>query len=73
MPPSAIKILVVDDDESQSTLISKFLTKHGYSVLTAVSPVEAMPLQHSDDIKLVITGAATVCTPTFQKRLTSLR
>jgi CheY-like chemotaxis protein len=55
VPPSAIKILVVDDDESQSALIARFLGKHGYSVLTAVSPVEAMPLLHSDDIKLVIT------------------
>ncbi len=55
MPPAAIKILVVDDDESQSILIAKFLTKHGYSVLTALSPVEAMPLLHTDDIKLVIT------------------
>lgn len=55
MPPSAIKILVVDDDAAQSALIAKFLTKHGYSVLTALSPVEAMPILHSDDIKLVIT------------------
>ena len=55
MPPSAIKILVVDDDASQATLIAKFLTKHGYSVLTALSPVEAMPMLHTDDIKLVIT------------------
>ena len=54
-PPSAIKILVVDDDASQSTLIAKVLTKHGYAVLTAPSPVEAMPMLHSDDIKLVIT------------------
>ena len=55
MTPSAIKILVVDDDASQATLIAKFLTKHGYSVLTALSPVEAMPMLHTDDIKLVIT------------------
>ena len=51
----AIKILVVDDDAAQSTLIGRFLSKHGYFVLTAPSPVEAMQLLHSDDIKLVIT------------------
>ena len=54
-PPNAIKILVVDDDAAQTTLIARFLSKHGYSVLTASSPIEAMPLLHSEDIKLVIT------------------
>ena len=48
-------MLVVDDDDSQSFLVARFLTKHGYTVLTAPSPVEAMPILHSDDIKLVIT------------------
>ena len=54
-PQSAIKILVVDDDASQTTLIAKFLGKHGYEVITAGSPIEAMPLLLADDIKLVIT------------------
>jgi two-component system, chemotaxis family, chemotaxis protein CheY len=51
----AIKILVVDDDLEQSALIGKFLAKHGYTVMTAPSPVEAMQLLHTADIKLVIT------------------
>ncbi len=54
-PGTAIKILVVDDDLAQSALIARFLTKHGYSVLTAPSPIEAMQMLHTDDIKLVIT------------------
>ena len=54
-PGPAIKILVVDDDVAQSTLIAKFLSKHGYYVLTAPSPIEAMQMLHTDDIKLVIT------------------
>lgn len=56
MPPGPpIKILVVDDDLAQAVLIQKFLTKHGYQVLTAPNPIEAMQMLHTDDIKLVIT------------------
>ena len=55
LPGAPIKILVVDDDTAQSALIAKFLTKHNYLVLTAPSPIEAMQLLHTDEVKLVIT------------------
>ena len=50
-----VKILVVDDDAAQARMISIFLGKHGYQVVTAPDPVEAMTILMGTDVKLVIT------------------
>jgi|GEM_PF-1049805 len=51
---SAAKILVVDDDAAQALLISSYLAKHGYTVVTAFDPVEGMKRLLADDFQLVI-------------------
>ncbi len=53
--PGPVQILVVDDDETQATMIARFLRKHGYEIFTAGSPPEAMPILQSRQIRLVIT------------------
>ncbi len=55
MTPPTITILVVDDDPTQLQMLQTFLGKHGYRVLTAPSPIEAMEILYREDIKLVIT------------------
>jgi len=52
---STAKILVVDDDKSQALLISSYLTKHGYEVVTVLDPIEGMRRLLTDEFKLVIT------------------
>lgn len=56
-PPGAPKqILVVDDDPSQTQLLQRFLSKHGYEVVTAPNAVEALELvRRLTELKLVIT------------------
>ena len=51
----AAKILVVDDDQTQALLVSSYLTKHGYAVVTAFDPVEGMKQLLANDFELVIT------------------
>ncbi|NMH29652.1 sigma-54-dependent transcriptional regulator [Flavobacterium silvaticum] len=51
MPP---KVLVIDDDVSFCLLLKTFLAKNGYSVSTAFSGQEALPMLH-DDWAAVIT------------------
>jgi two-component system chemotaxis response regulator CheY len=50
-----VSILVVDDDEAQVNLISAFLRRNGYRVLTAPNPVKALELLQTDTVKLIIT------------------
>ncbi len=50
-----IKILVVDDDLELTTLIAKFLTKHGFAVLTAPDAIQAKALLLRERVRLVIT------------------
>jgi two-component system, chemotaxis family, chemotaxis protein CheY len=55
-PRPVIKVLVVDDDEATINLLSTFLRRNGYRVLSAGNPVRGLEmLQTADDIKLVIT------------------
>lgn len=55
MEPTQVTILVVDDDSAQSKMLSAFLTKHRYRVLTAADPVEAMQVLMRSEVQLVIT------------------
>lgn len=45
-------ILVVDDDRTMQTLISAFLTRHGYDVLTAADAIETLRVlsNHTPDL-----------------------
>ena len=50
-------ILVVEDEELVRTIIQETLTEHGYNVLSAASPAEALALsrRHLDRIDLLLT------------------
>ncbi len=41
LPDDAPHLLVVDDDNRIRTLLSRFLSEHGYRVTTAASALEA--------------------------------
>ncbi|MBE2272160.1 MAG: response regulator [Anaerolinea sp.] len=47
-------ILVVDDDRTMQTLISAFLSRHGYEVLTAVDAIETLRVLSSHTPELII-------------------
>src|ERR1700712_3329165 len=48
------RILIVDDDDGIRTLISEFLSKHGYLTTTASNPVEMRALLAQDRYDLVV-------------------
>jgi len=52
---SNARILVVDDDRAQALLISNYLTKQGYTVVTAFDPMDGMKQLLANDFQLVIT------------------
>jgi PleD family two-component response regulator len=52
---STARILVVDDDHAQALLVSNYLTKHGYTVVTAFDPVDGMKQLLANEFQLVIT------------------
>jgi CheY-like chemotaxis protein len=56
LQPPGPRILVVDDDDAQTSLIKRFLDRHGYQVTCSNSPLKALELlQEQVDFKLVIT------------------
>ncbi len=46
-------ILIVDDEKSLADLASNILKSHGYSVLTAYSPIEAIDILNREKVDLV--------------------
>jgi two-component system, cell cycle sensor histidine kinase and response regulator CckA len=57
LPPGSGTILVVEDDETIRQLLAHMLKAHGYTVLEASGPGQALPLGEHDDgpIDLLIT------------------
>lgn len=51
----APSVLVVDDDEATLTMISIFLRRNGYRVISATNPLKALELLQSEKVSLVIT------------------
>ncbi len=49
------RILIVDDDPSLCLLLSRFLSKHGFEVITASSIEDATALADANDLSLLIT------------------
>ena len=47
-------LLVVDDDREIRTLISHFLTKHGYRVSSAANGAEMMQVLNTSRIDLIV-------------------
>ncbi|HOJ27576.1 MAG TPA: response regulator [Spirochaetota bacterium] len=54
-PKSSIAVLVVDDEESIRTILSRYLALKGYTVLTAPDGNQAMEILHSQPVDLVLT------------------
>ncbi len=52
---SSIAVLVVDDEESIRTILSRYLSLKGYMVLTAPDGKQAMEILHSQHVDLVLT------------------
>ena len=54
LPPGAelagLRVLVVDDDPDQLTLIAFFLAQAGATVIEATNAVDALPLAHAVDV-----------------------
>ena len=48
-------ILVVDDEKNYLLVLSAVLEEEGYEVLTTVSGLEALEIQKSSDLDLVLT------------------
>jgi two-component system, cell cycle response regulator len=48
------KILLVEDNQSQATLISAFLTRNGYEVVTADSGMSAIRIAKSEKVDIVL-------------------
>jgi CheY-like chemotaxis protein len=54
-PSQAPSVLVVDDDEATLTMISIFLRRNGYRVISATNPLKALELLQTEKVALVIT------------------
>ncbi|MEW6525543.1 MAG: HD domain-containing phosphohydrolase [Spirochaetota bacterium] len=54
-PKSSIAVLVVDDEESIRTILSRYLSLKGYTVLTAPDGNLAIEILHSQPVDLVLT------------------
>src|SRR5208283_4017530 len=48
------KILVVDDEESMCTVVTRFLAMSGYDCQSTTDPVQALSILEPDDFDLVI-------------------
>jgi DNA-binding NarL/FixJ family response regulator len=48
------KILIVDDDATLRTALSRYLSKRGYAVLDAASAIEALALFEADPADLIV-------------------
>jgi len=49
-----MKILIIDDEKAQVELLSGFLKKQGFSVITTTSPVEAIDIVKKNHVNLVV-------------------
>ncbi len=54
----SLRVLVVDDDPSALTLLSRYLTDAGHSVVTAANGAEALRVLLAEDVPIVITDWA---------------
>ena len=52
--PNATRILVVDDDPGQRSLLESFLTSQGFTIVTAESGEEALDTLASEEFHLLI-------------------
>ncbi len=50
-----ISILVVDDDDATLALLSTFLRRNGYRVISATNPLRALDVLKTETVQLVIT------------------
>jgi len=53
-PVNSVRILVVDDDEGQRSLLKSFLSGQGFDIAIATSGEEALKILHSQKINMVI-------------------
>ncbi len=53
--PGEISILVVDDDEATLHMVSTFLRRNGYRVISANNPIRALEVLRDEPVRLVIT------------------
>jgi putative two-component system response regulator len=54
-PPSAVRLLIVDDEEPIRNALRRYLTKHSFEVVTAASGEEALTeLRQHEDIALML-------------------
>ncbi|MHB8417229.1 MAG: response regulator [Myxococcales bacterium] len=51
----AVRILVVDDDEAISAMLSRYLGKQGFEVLTAAAASEALEIAGREKLDAVVT------------------
>jgi CheY-like chemotaxis protein len=50
-----MRVLVVDDDESTAVMVSRFLAKEGFDVLTALDATKALDLLSHEKVDAVVT------------------
>ena len=50
-----MKVLVVDDDVSVAEMVSRFLSKEGFEVSTALDALQALAVLDSDKVDAVVT------------------
>jgi CheY-like chemotaxis protein len=50
-----VRVLVVDDDESTAVMVSRFLAKEGFDVLTALDATKALDLLSREKVDAVVT------------------
>jgi len=52
---ASVRVLVVDDDESTAVMVSRFLSKEGFDVLTALDATKALDLLSREKVDAVVT------------------
>jgi CheY-like chemotaxis protein len=52
---TSVRVLVVDDDESTAVMVSRFLAKEGFDVLTALDATKALDLLSREKVDAVVT------------------
>jgi DNA-binding NtrC family response regulator len=52
--PSPPRILIVDDDPGQRSLLNSFLTSQGFEIILATSGEQALETLHREDVRLMI-------------------
>jgi CheY-like chemotaxis protein len=52
---ASVRVLVVDDDEATALMVSRFLTKEGFDVITALDAAKALKLLASEKVDAIVT------------------